>query len=202
MMQPDSNKPTTQPMPRRAVYWKLFTSTFLLSAFTFGGGYVMIPLMRQKFVDRLHWLEEEEMLDIAAIAQSSPGAIAVNASILIGYRVAGLPGALLSILGTVLPPLLLLTVISFFYSAFQHNGAVRAVLWGMQAAVGAVIVDVVLSMAMELLRKKQILPILICLAAFAAVAVFGVNIMLVIVICGSIGALRSLYSAGRKEPKP
>lgn len=75
-----------------ATYWKLFSSTFYLSAFTFGGGFVIIPLMKKKFVDNLHWIEEEEMLDLTAIAQSSPGAIAVNASILVGYRVAGWSG--------------------------------------------------------------------------------------------------------------
>ena len=175
-------------------YLRLFTSTFTLSAFTFGGGYVMIPLMQRKFVDKFHWLEKEEMLDIAAIAQSSPGAIAVNAAILIGYRVAGLPGALISIIGTVLPPLLLLSVISYFYIAFKNSGAVRAVLWGMQVAVGAVIADVVLSMGMEVIKKKQWLPIAVMLLSFAAVCVFGVNVMLIILICGAIGALTTLYS--------
>ena len=71
------------------IYWTLFTSTFYLSAFTFGGGFVIVPLMKKKFVDDLNWIEEKEMLDLTAISQSSPGAIAVNASILIGYRIAG-----------------------------------------------------------------------------------------------------------------
>lgn len=73
-------------------YWKLFSATFSLSAFTFGGGYIIIPLMRKKFVEQYHWIEEEEMMDLTAIAQSSPGAMAVNASILVGYRLAGIPG--------------------------------------------------------------------------------------------------------------
>ena len=73
-------------------YVVLFLSTFQLSAFTFGGGFVIIPLIRKKFVEQLGWIGEEEMLDLAAIAQSSPGAIAVNISILVGYRVAGVPG--------------------------------------------------------------------------------------------------------------
>ena len=78
------------------MYTKLFSSTFSLSAFTLGGGYVIVPLMRKKFVDELHWLEEKEMLDLTAIAQSSPGALAVNASILIGYRIAGVLGAIIT----------------------------------------------------------------------------------------------------------
>ena len=80
-----------QPKHSRKDYLTLFTSTFTLSAFTFGGGFVIIPLMRKKFVEQLHWIDEEEMMDLTAIAQSSPGAIAVNASILVGYRVAGVP---------------------------------------------------------------------------------------------------------------
>ena len=102
-------------------YWTLFRSTFSLSAFTVGGGFVIVPLMKQKFVDGLHWIDEDEMLDIAAIAQSAPGAIAVNAAILVGYRLAGIVGALVTIFGTILPPLLLLSVISVFYQAFQDN---------------------------------------------------------------------------------
>ena len=101
-----NNHPGTAPKkhsPKKL--WRLFTSTFTLSAFTFGGGYVIIPLMRKKFVEQLHWLEEEEMLDLTAIAQATPGALAVNAAILIGYRVAGIIGALVTVLGTVLPPL-------------------------------------------------------------------------------------------------
>ena len=87
--------------------WRLFLSTLELSACTFGGGFVIIPLMRKKFVEELGWIEEQEMLDLAAIAQSSPGSIAVNVSILVGYRVAGVPGALLTTLGSVLPPLVI-----------------------------------------------------------------------------------------------
>ena len=97
------------------LYLKLFTSTFYLSAFTFGGGYVIVPLMKKKFADDLHWIEEKEMIDLAAIAQSAPGPIAVNAAILVGYRIAGVLGALTTIIGTVLPPFVILAVISLFY---------------------------------------------------------------------------------------
>ena len=82
----------------------LFFSSLKLSAFTFGGGYVIIPLMRKTFVEKYHWLSENEMMDLTAIAQSAPGAIAVNAAILVGYRIAGVVGALITVLGTVLPP--------------------------------------------------------------------------------------------------
>ena len=106
-------------------YRELFLSTFRLSACTFGGGFVIIPLMRKRFVEELGWIEEDEMLDLTAIAQSSPGAIAVNASILVGYHVAGVPGAMITVLGTVLPPLMIISVISLFYQAFRDNAIVN-----------------------------------------------------------------------------
>ena len=177
-----------------AFYRKLFTSTFYLSAFTFGGGYVIIPLMRKKFVEQFHWIEEEEMLDLTAIAQSAPGAIAVNASILIGYRLAGFVGAMVTVAGTVLPPLIILSVISLAYTAFQNSLIVALVLRGMQAGVAAVIADVVISMGWDILKKKKILPIFIMFASFLASVVFDVNVILIILVCAVIGLLALLYA--------
>jgi chromate transporter len=94
-------------------------------------------------------LEEEDMLNMAAVAQSSPGAIAVNASILVGWRLMGITGAMISILGTVLPPLIILSVISLFYAAFRSNAVVSAVLKGMLSGVCAVIFDVVITMEVK-----------------------------------------------------
>lgn len=82
-------------MKKKSALWTLFFSTLYLSAFTFGGGYVIVSLMKKKFVDEYHWIEEDEMRDLIAIAQSAPGAIAVNGAIVVGYKLAGLPGALL-----------------------------------------------------------------------------------------------------------
>lgn len=174
-------------------YLKLFQSTFFLSAFTFGGGYVIIPLMKKKFVDELQWLEEEEMLNIAAIAQSSPGPIAVNAAILLGWRLMGLTGALLSIGGTVLPPLITLSVISFFYASFQDNVIVKAVLKGMMAGVCAVIFDVVITMGSNIIKAKKILPVLIMTGAFVVNFVLHINVIYIILFSGALGALVSLY---------
>ena len=173
------------------VYKQLFFSTLKLSACTFGGGFVIIPLMRQRFVEKLGWIEEQEMLDLIAIAQSSPGAIAVNASILVGYHVAGIPGALLTVLGTVLPPLIILSVISLFYQAFRNNAIVNMAMAGMLCGVAAVIFDMVIRMADSVFQKKKILPVLVMLGSFAAVRFFDVNIIIVIAVCGVIGAMET-----------
>lgn len=171
------------------LYWKLFTATFLLSAFTFGGGYVIVPLMKGRFVDDLHWLEEQEMLDLTAIAQSAPGPIAVNASILVGWRVAGPLGSAVAILGTVLPPLIILSVLSLFYAAFRSNRVVAALLKGMQAGVAAVIASVVCDMAGNILKEKKLLPDLIMAAAFLSTWFFGINVAWIILVCALTGII-------------
>lgn len=178
------------------LYWKLFLSTFVLSAFTFGGGYVIVPLMRKKFVEQYKWIEEEEMLDLVAISQSCPGAIAVNASVLIGYRVGGVAGALATVLGTSLPPLIILSVISLFYQAFRSNLYVGYALKGMQAGVAAVILDVVYTMAADVVKKKQWLPIVIMVLSFVFAYFFDVNVILIIALCAVVGLI---FGRGQKK---
>lgn len=181
------------------LFWKLFIATFSLSAFTFGGGYVIVPLMRKKFVDSLHWIEEKEMLDLTAIAQSAPGPIAVNASILVGYRVAGIPGALVAVFGTILPPLIILSVISLFYVWFRSNRWVSALLRGMQAGVAAVIVDVTLSMGMDVARQKNVLTIVIMLTAFLLTYFLNVNVVYIILSCGVLGFTVTLWKSRKMK---
>ena len=187
-------------MDNKEKFKQLFLSTFQLSACTFGGGFVIIPLMRKKFVEKLGWIEEQEMMDLAAIAQSSPGAIAVNASILVGYHLAGIPGALVAVVGTVLPPLIIISIISMFYVAFRSNAIVSMAMTAMLAGVAAVICDVVLSMAGNILRLRDLISIVVLVGAFCAVRFWGVNIILIILICGVLGALRqTLYPPKSRE---
>ena len=182
-------------------YWTLFQSTFCLSAFTVGGGFVIVPLMKKKFVDELGWINEDEMLDITAISQSSPGAIAVNASILIGYRLAGIRGALVTILGTFLPPLILLSVISVFYEAFRDNAFFNALMTGMRAGVAAVIVDVVMKMSLGVVRGKDPVAIITMAAAFIAAYFLGINVILIILICGVVGYVNYIVRKKQAEKK-
>ena len=177
-------------------YKNCFFSTFELSACTFGGGFVIIPLMRKKFVEELGWIEEDEMMDLTAIAQSSPGAIAVNASILVGYHVAGFPGAMLMVLGTILPPLIIISIISMFYQAFRDNAIVNMAMAGMLCGVAAVICDVVINMAKPFSRKNDYCLLLLCLVLFVAVRFFSVNIIVIILVCGDRS---SGYMASRKN---
>jgi chromate transporter len=173
-------------------YWNLFLSTLKLSAFTFGGGYVIVPLMQKRFVKDLKWIDEDEMLDLVAIGQSAPGPIAINTSILVGYRMAGVPGAFLTVLGTVLPPLITITVISFFYMAFRDNPIIRALFRGMQAGVAAVIADVVINMAARIIKNRRILPIAVMALSFIAASLFDINIIVILLISGLLGVYTAL----------
>lgn len=170
----------------------LFFSTLRISACTFGGGFVIVPLLRRKFVEDLGWVEDQEMLDLAAIAQSSPGPIAVNASVLVGYKVARFPGALCAALGCLLPPLVIISVISLFYAAFRDNPVVDMVMKSMLCGVAAVICDVVITMAGKVCGgKKWLIPAVTMVLAFIAVRFLKVNIILVILVCGILGALQT-----------
>lgn len=186
-------------MKDKKVYAKLFLSVFQLSACTFGGGFVIIPLMRKKFVEKLHWISEDEMMDLTAIAQSSPGAIAVNASILVGYHVAGIPGAALTVLGAILPPLIIISIVSLFYQTFRDNRIVSMFMAGMLCGVAAVICDVVIRMIQDILKQKRLLPLSILVLSFAAVRFWNVNIILIILVCGIVGAVDACLREAKKR---
>ena len=185
---------------KKNIYKKLFLSTFYLSTFTFGGGYVIVPLMKKKFVDDLSYIEEEEMLNLVAISQSSPGPVAVNASILLGYKVAGILGALITILGTILPPLIIISIISVFYTAFRDNLVVSAVLKGMQASVAAVICDVVINLGKNVVNEKSKISLFIMIGSFIATYILNINVMYIILICGFIGGVR-IFLINKNEDK-
>ncbi len=184
---------------KRTVLWKIFISTLYLSAFTFGGGYVIVSLMKKKFVDEYHWIEENEMLDLVAIAQSAPGAIAVNGAIVVGYKLAGIAGVMTAILGTVIPPFLILSILSVFYQAFRSNYVVSQILEGMQAGVGAVIASVVFDMGEPIIKEKDILSILILAGAFIASYMWKLNVVFIILFCGVIGVCRTLLGKRRRK---
>ena len=167
--------------------WQLFKATFLLSAFTFGGGFVIVSLMKKKFVEDLKWLEEDEMLDITAIAQSSPGPIPINASVILGYRMYGVIGSLVAILGTALPPMIIISVISVFYAQFRSNRIIAIALQVMRAGVAAVIFDVVINLAKNVIATKRTLYILLMATAFVGKVILGVDAMIVILCCLVVG---------------
>lgn len=170
----------------------LFWINLFIGAFTFGGGYIVVPMIDKYYVRKKRLFTQEELLGMAAIAQSAPGAIAVNLSALAGYRVAGVWGTLVSCLGAIIPPLVILSFVSTWYEAFSTNASVEAVLRGMQAAVTALIVDIVVDMWQMILCKRSFLLNLMVPGAFLASFVFHFNIAAILAVCCmlSLGHIR------------
>ena len=180
--------------------WILFRSMFLLSACTFGGGFVIVSLMKKKFVEDLQWLDEDEMLDVTAITQSAPGPLPVNASVIIGYRMAGILGSLTAVFGTILPPMIIISVISLFYEQFRTNRYVATALQVMRAGVAAVIFDVVINLAKNVVKTKRILYIVMMCVAFVCNYLLGVSAMTAIFVCLGIGLIDlAVQAKSRKE---
>lgn len=181
-------------------YLKLFLSVFSLSAFTVGGGYVIVPLMRKEYVEKLKWIKADEMLDLIAIAQSSPGAMAVNTAILVGYRTGGALGAVIGVLGATAPPLISVSLIYFAYAAFRDNKIVLAFISGLKIGVAAVIIDVVIGMLKTVFKQKSVFASAILLVSFILVYFTDINVVFVILGCIIIGVALS-FTKGARLPK-
>lgn len=178
--------------PDAQTLWTLFKTCFLISAGTFGGGMVIIGMLQKKFVEELGWVSQEEVMDMIAIAQSCPGVMAVNVSIIIGYRIAGVAGGLLTVFGTILPPMAILAVVSLFYNQAKNNMILALVLKGMRAGVVAVLVSVTVNMVKSVLRDGEKLSLLMLAGASAAAVIFQVDIILILLSCGMVGGLTVL----------
>ena len=160
----------------------LFLKTLYISAFTFGGGFVIVTFMKKCFVDELHWIDEQEMLDFTALAQSCPGAIAVNGAILVGWKVYGFAGMVVAVIGTILPPMAILAVLSVCYAAFA-----------------AVILDVSCGLGVNVLKKKKLYSIAIMIIAFLADFVLDVNVIYIIAAGILAGTIRFIWMRKREQ---
>lgn len=160
---------------------------------------MIVTLLKQQFVDKLHWIDDEEMLDLVAIAQSSPGAIAVNGAIVVGYKLGGLPGIVSAVLGAIIPPFVILTVVSVFYTAFRDSVYIKALLKGMKSGVCAVILSTVYDMAVGVVRRRDAVLNAVMLIAFLACYFGKVNIVLVILLTAVLGAVRTVLHGKKRS---
>lgn len=160
---------------------------------------MIVSLMKKKFVDEKKWLEEDEMLDITAITQSSPGPLPVNASVIIGYRMAGIAGSLTAIAGTILPPMIIISLISLCYEQFRTNEIVALALQVTRAGVAAVILDVALNLAGNIIKLHNAFYLGMMILCFIAVVFFNVSAMAVILTCLAVGIVSAVITSLRKE---
>ena len=173
----------------------LFGVFFKIGAFTFGGGYAMIPLIQKEVSENRKWISEEEILDVFAISESTPGPIAINSATFIGYKIAGFWGSFFATFGVVLPSFIIISLISLILTEFQDIKAVQYAFFGIRAGVLALIIKAFWSMA-KVCPQKTISYILAALA-FILAAVFNVDVLIVIIGCAVIGLVSSLLAERR-----
>lgn len=183
------------------LYLWLFSINLFISAFTFGGGYVVVPMIRKYFVEQKKLFTEEELMNMAAVAQSVPGAIAINLSALAGYRSAGIIGVFLSCLAAVIPPIAILSAVSAWYTAFSANVMIAAVLKGMQAGAAALIVDLVIDMTNMIVKERSVFLTMMVPASFIAGFVFHINVAVILAVCCFLCILRLLFGKQRRVSK-
>jgi chromate transporter len=164
---------------------QLFTTFFKIGLFSFGGGYAMIPLIQKEIVEKKCWVDKDEIMDVLAVAQSTPGAVAVNSATAIGYRVAGKKGAMVSTLGVAIPSFLIIITIASFFSRFKDNIVVKSAFNGIGAAVIALIITAAISVSKTSIKDRM--DIIVATVAFILVAFLKVNPIFVIIAGAILG---------------
>ena len=171
--------------------WELFCTFFKIGAFTFGGGYAMIPFIQKETVEKKGWITDEDILEIIAIAESTPGPIAINSATFMGYRTAGFWGAFCATLGVVLPSFVIILAISYVLREFQQLKAVRYAFNGIRAGVLALLFKALWTMYKK--APKNWVSYIVMAGAFVLTAFLNVNVLFVIIGCAVFGLITSLF---------
>ena len=174
---------------------QLFLTFLKIGAITFGGGYAMIPLVQRETVEKYGWITDDDLLDIVAIAESTPGPIAVNSATFVGYRVGGTAGALLASLGVILPSFTVILLVSFLLRRFGELRAVRYAFFGIRAGVLALILHSLCKMLRD--SRRDVFSLVVTALSFVAVAVFDVNALIVIPAAAVLGLAYARIVRGR-----
>ena len=170
---------------KHSIYADLFLIFAKIGLFTFGGGYAMIPLIQREAGENRRWITADEMLDVVAIAESTPGPIAINSATFIGSKVGGVFGAVCATIGVVLPSFLIIVGLSYALEAFSNLKAVQYAFWGIRAGVLALIFKALISLFRQC--KKRWFEIAVMVLSFAAVALFSISAIWVILLCALLG---------------
>ena len=171
--------------------WQVFLSFFKIGAFTFGGGYAMIPLIQNEAVEQRHWVTDDDILEVVAIAESTPGPIAINSATFVGYKAAGVLGSVCATLGVVLPSFVVILALSFVLRQFQELEAVRYAFFGIRAGVLALLVKALWTMYQK--SPKGWVSYVVMAASFVLTAIFDVNVIFVIIGCAVFGVATSFW---------
>jgi len=175
-------------------YW----TWFKIGLFTFGGGYVILPMINKEVVDKHQWASKDEVLDYYAIGQSLPGIIAVKTAVFIGYKIARVPGAIFSTLGVITPSIILITIVATLLDGFQDIPVVRHALVGIQIAVCMLMTVTIIQLAKD--SFKDAAGVIICVAVFALAFFAGASVFILVILAAVSGIVTQLL-IGRKKAK-
>ena len=178
--------------------WRVFSSFFKIGAFTFGGGYAMIPLIQKEAVEKRKWITDDDILEIIAIAESTPGPIAINSATFVGYRAAGILGSVCATLGVVLPSFVIILVLSFVLRQFQELQAVKYAFAGIRAGVLALLIKSLYTMYKK--SPKGWAAYVVMGGSFILTAILDINVIFVIIGCAVFGIVTS-YAMERRAKK-
>ena len=178
-------------MKKKNKLLKLFITFLKIGAFTFGGGYAMIPLIQKETVENNKWVSDDDILEVIAIAESTPGPISVNAATFIGYKVAGVMGAFFATLGLILPAFIIMFLLSFVLRKIKDNKYVMYAFFGIRAGVLALIINALIKMYKQV--NKNVISYIIMIAALILTTFFDINAILVIILCGLVGLVSTMY---------
>ena len=177
--------------------WALFSAFFKIGAFTFGGGYAMIPLIQKEAVEKKKWVTDDDILEIIAIAESTPGPIAINSATFVGYRTCGFWGSVCATLGVVLPSFCVILAISYILKEFEELKAVQYAFNGIRAGVLALLFKALWSMYQK--SPKGWAAYVVMAAAFVLTAFLNVNVLPVIVFCALFGLVTATVAERRMK---
>lgn len=179
------------------ILWELFSAFFRIGAFTFGGGYAMLSLIQKEVVENKKWATDEEVLDYYAVAQCTPGVIAVNTATFIGYKQKGILGAVMATFGVVLPSLIIITAIASILQNFMEYRIVKHIFGGIRVAVAVLIVNAVITMGKK--SVKDILCAILAVLSFAVSMIFPDLSPVFVVLAAAFVGLVTMKRGGSKK---
>ncbi len=169
--------------------FEMFFILLKINALTFGGGYTIAPVIRQEFVEKRGLISNEDMLNILAVAQSGPGALAVSTSLLVGYKVKGVRGAIASLLGAITPPLVIISLVYIFYEMFEKNIYIRAALRGMSGVIAGVLIVTCYQLIKDALKRFPIFSSTLAILSFLVAYFTKLHVGIIILALALIGLI-------------
>ena len=178
----------------------IFFTTLTVSA-TGSSGYAILAGLKKTFVDKYGWMDEDEMMNCTSLAQSAPGPMAISGSVVVGYSLAGVPGAAAAVLGTTLPPLVIMIFVCYFYSFIAENKVVQTFLMAMRASVSALILSITYDSIKNIVKKKKVLYIVMAVASFVLMKFMKLPTLALLIGCALIGVGEALFNKKGEKRK-